>query len=217
MQLLVEHELALGDVAGQVGNRVGDVAGRHRQDGKLRQRARASADATRPLVERCEVAVEVAGIPSAARHLASSRGHLAHRLAVARDVGDDDENVAAEIEGEVLGDRQGDPRRRDALDERVLDSVHEEDDVADRGALLEDVADIGGVRVGDADRGEDDGEGLVLRDARLRRHLSRELEVRQSADGEDRQLLATDERGKAVDRGDPGQDRHRAASRGTRG
>ena len=35
----VEHDLALGDVAGQIGDRVADVVGRHGQDRQLRDRA----------------------------------------------------------------------------------------------------------------------------------------------------------------------------------
>ena len=63
-----------------------------------------------------------------------------------------------------------------------------------------------GVGVRHADRGEDDGERLVA-GARLRRDLGGELEVRQAADREDRQLLAAHERGEPVDRGDAGEDR----------
>jgi hypothetical protein len=37
-----EHDLALGDVAGEVGDRVRDVVGGHRQDRELRQRPRVS-------------------------------------------------------------------------------------------------------------------------------------------------------------------------------
>ena len=83
---------------------------------------------------RGEVAVEVAGIGAPAGDLAAGRRDLAHRLAVAGHVGQHDEHVLAEVEGEVLGDGERDPRGEDPLDDRVVGGVEEQRQVAGGGA-----------------------------------------------------------------------------------
>ena len=94
----------------------------------------------------------------------------------------------------------------DTLDQGIVDGVHEQHEVTGGGPLLQDVPDLRRVGVGDAHRCEHDCEGRILRHTCVGRHLRRELEVGQAADGEDRQLLAADERGQTIDRGHPGQD-----------
>ena len=50
-ELALEHDLPLGDVAGQVGHGVRDVVGRHGEDGHLRDGAFAAVDAAGALVD----------------------------------------------------------------------------------------------------------------------------------------------------------------------
>ena len=78
-----EDDLAFGDVAGQVGHRVGDVAAGHRQHGQDRDRAGPAVDLAAALVERSQVAVEIAGIGAASRDFAARGRDFPHRLGVA--------------------------------------------------------------------------------------------------------------------------------------
>ena len=206
MQFAGQYELALRDVAGEIGDRVGDVATRHRQHGQHGHRPRQAANASAALVEGGEVAVQVAGVRAASRDLASCGGHLAQRLAVAGHVRHDDEHVAAKVEGQVLGDGERDARRQDALDDGIVGGVHEQHELSRARTLLEPVPDGGGVGMGQAHRREHDAERIAA-DAGLCRNLRGELEVRQAGSGEDRQLLPADERGHPVYRGHPRDDR----------
>ena len=67
--------------------------------------------------------------------------------------------MPAEVEREVLGDREREPGREDPLDDRVVGGVEEQREVAGGGALLQRLADHGGVGVRDPDGGEDDANG----------------------------------------------------------
>ena len=201
-----KHDLALGDVAGEIRHGMGDVAGGHGQHRQHGHRAGPAADAPAPLVQRGEVAVQVAGVGPPAGHLASRRRDLAQRFGVAGHVGEHDEHVPVEFEREVFGDGQRDAWRQDPLDHRVVGGVEQQQQLAGRGALLEGGANGIRVGVGEPHRGEDDAERLVAR-GRLGGDLGGEFEVRQPGDREDRQLLTADERGERVDRGDAGQDR----------
>ena len=68
VQLATEHELPLGDVAGEIGNGVRDVVVGHGEHGDLRHRSRPSVHHPGPLVQRGEVSVHVPGESAAARH-----------------------------------------------------------------------------------------------------------------------------------------------------
>ena len=142
---------------------MGDVAGGHRQHRHLRQRAGPALDASGALVQGREVAVEVAGIPAPARNLAARRRHLADRLRIAGHVRDDDQDVAAELERQMLGDRERDARRDDPLDKRIVGGVEQQRQVACLRALLERVAHSHRVGARDADGCEHDGERRLPR------------------------------------------------------
>ena len=134
LDLPVENDLSLGDVAGQVRNRVREISGRHRDDRQLRERARTAADAAGALEDRREVAVEVAGIALAARHFAGGRGGFPERLAVVGHVVDDHEHVVAQVEGQVLGGGQRASGSDQALGRRVIGRVEERDDARQSAA-----------------------------------------------------------------------------------
>ena len=115
--------------------------------------------------------------------------------------------MPAQVEGQVLGDGQRDPGRRDPLDERVVGRVEDEHEIARGEARVELEADHRRVRVRDAHGAEDDRERLVVASRPgLRGNLGRQLQVGKAADREDRQLLPADERGQPVDRGHAGED-----------
>ena len=200
-----QHDLALGDVPGQVRHRVGDVPARHRQHGHDRDRAGHPADAAAALVQGCEVAVQVSGVGAPPGDLATRRGHLANGLAVAGHVGHDHEHVAAADEGEVLGDGESDARGEDALDHRVVGGVDEQDELVAGGPLLQRVAHGVRIRMGQPHPREDDAERLAAGGC-LGRGLRRQLQVGQPGHGEHRELLPPHEGGERVDRGDARED-----------
>ena len=168
-----------------------------------------SADAPGPLEQRREIGVHVAGIAAPPGNLFARRRELAQRLAVARDVGEDDEHVQPAFEGEVLGDGQRRTRRQQPFDGGILGDVEEQDRSLERRALGEARAEEAGLALGHAHRGEDDDElvgGIAPGHGRLRGDLRGELGGRQAEAGEDRQLLPAHERVEAVDRRDAGLD-----------
>ena len=153
--------------------------------------------------------VHVAGIAAPSRDLLARRRELAQRLAVARDVGEDDEHVEPPLEREVLGDGQRRTRRQQPLDRGIFGDVEEENRSLERRALGEARAEEAGLALGHAHRGEDDDElvgSVAPGHGRLRGDLRGELGGRQAEAGEDRQLLPAHERVQAVDRRDPGLD-----------
>ena len=116
---------------------MGDVPGGHGQHRQHGHRSGPAADPPAALVERGQVAVQVAGVGAPAGHLAARGGHLAHRLGVAGHVGQHDQHVPAELEGQVLGDGERDPRGEDPLDHRVVGGVEQQHQLPGRGALLQ--------------------------------------------------------------------------------
>src|SRR3989304_1755710 len=78
-------------------------------------------------------------------------------------------------------------------DEGIVGGVDEEREISCCGALLEHVTHHRRVGIRDPHRRKHDREGLAPR-RRLRGDLRRELQVGKAADGEDRELLAAEER-----------------------
>ncbi len=69
MQLPLDVDLSLGDVASQIGDRVSDIVIRHSQDRNLRDRAVSTGHTTCPLVDCRQICVHITWETSAARHL----------------------------------------------------------------------------------------------------------------------------------------------------
>src|SRR3989454_2656190 len=150
-EFATEEDLSLGDVARQVGNGVGDVVARHREDGHLGDAAALPFDSARTLVVGGEVSVEVTGEALPSRDFLSGGGDFAQRFRVRGDVGDDDEDVHPELEGEVLGGGEGDSGGDNALDGGVVREVEVEDAPADSSRLLQSLLEERGLSVRDAD------------------------------------------------------------------
>ena len=74
------------------------------------------------------------------RRIPCGCSHLAQSVGVGGHIGQDHQNVQIALVRQVLGRRQGQPRRDDALDRRVIREVKEERRALHRAALLEIVA-----------------------------------------------------------------------------
>ncbi len=208
MQLTRQHDLALGDIAGQVGNGMGHVVVGHGHDHQLSHRSRPTMNTAGPFVDRRQVGVHVSGVAASTRHLLAGRRHLAQGLAVVRHVGEDHEHVEVPLEGEVLGDGQRHPRREQSLDRRIVGQIEEQDGPVELSRLLQVRTKEGSLAMRDAHCGEDDHEVLMLgaTDRRSCRDIGGELIGRQSEPREDRQLLTAHQRVEPVDRRDAGLD-----------
>ena len=204
VQLAREDDLPLGDVAREVGDRVGLIVLGHGEDGNLRDRTFFAADAARPLVHGGEVGVQIARIAAAAGHFPARGGNLAQGLGVIGDVRKNHQNVHILFEGEVFGGGERHARRGDALDGRVVRQVHEQHSALN-GARAPEIADEE-IRLfkRDADRAEDHGEivRLLAEHFRLAGNLRGQVGVRQARAGEHRQFLPAHQRVQPIDGGD---------------
>nr|WP_237108779.1 hypothetical protein [Nonomuraea sp. MG754425] len=165
-----------------------------------------SPDAATPLVDGGQVAVEVAGVGAAGRDLPAGGGDLAQGFAVARHVGQHDENVPPQGERQMLGDGQRDAGREQPFDHGVAGEVEQQRQLRGRRAPLEDAAHGGRVAMGQSHGSEDDAERRAA-GVGLGGDLGGEFQVGQAALGEDGQLLAADQGGQRVDGGDAGDHR----------
>ena len=104
---------------------------------------------------------------------------------------------------QILGSCQRDLRCDQTLDNRVISQVEEHRDVARYAALLKCLAEILRDIVLDAHRGKYDTELAlrVLSDVRLLHNLCRQLIMRKTVAGENRQLLAANQSCQSVDSG----------------
>ena len=136
-QIAVQHDLAFGDVAGQVGHRMADVVGGHRQNRNLRDRAGRAFDAAGAFVKAREVGIEIAGITFAAGDFAARRADFAQALAVVRHVRQQHEHVLAAVERQMLGQRQRHARRQQPLDARRIGQREEHHRAGQRAGVLE--------------------------------------------------------------------------------
>ena len=183
--MLVQHDLALGDVARQVGDGVGDVVVGHGEDGHLGHGPGQPLDHARPLVEGGQIGVQVGGEALPGGDLPLGGGELPHGLAVGGHVGHDDQHVVPVGEGQVLRGGEGAAGGEDPLDDGVGGQVEEHDHPLEGPGLLKvPPEELGGV-VLDAHGGEHDGElPVVPGHPGLAHHLGRQLIVGHAGAGE---------------------------------
>ena len=77
VEVAAKGNLALGNIASQVGYRMGDVVIGHGQDRNLGDRAFTRLDASRAFVERGQITIEIAGISFAAGNFTTDIRYLA--------------------------------------------------------------------------------------------------------------------------------------------
>eukprot|EP00050_Salpingoeca_kvevrii_P005899 m.286285 g.286285 ORF g.286285 m.286285 type:complete len:410 (+) comp11542_c0_seq1:188-1417(+) len=207
VQLTVNIDLALGNVARKIGNGVSDVIVGHSKNGKLRNRAVAALNATGALVDGGQIGVHVTGETTATGHLLTGSRDLAKGLGVRAHVGQNDEHVLLALVREVLGRRERQTRRNDTLDGRVVGKVEEERDTLHGAVLLEVLLEKAGRLHVDTHGSEHNGKRLVagvtravaavLDKAGLTANLGSNLVVGKTGSREDGNLLTA---GNAVHR-----------------
>ena len=207
VQVPRDRDLPFRNVPRQVRDRVGPVVVRDGHDRDLGDAALPAMDAARPLVHRGQVRVRVPGVSASAGDLFAGRPDLSERLRVVRHVRHDDEDVHADLVGEILRGGEGHSRGDEPLDRRVVGQVQEQDGAPKRPRAFEVVHEDAGLLMRDAHRRKHHAEGLLRpEDLRLAGNLQCDLVVRQARAREERQLLASNERVEPVDRRDAGLD-----------
>ncbi len=185
---------------------MGDVVVGHRHDRQQGERPGPAVDSPGPLEQGRQVRVQVAWVAAPAGDLLARCPELSERLAVRQDVGQDDEHVQPEVEGQVLAQGERTAGGEQAFDRRIVGQVEEEGEPVERSGTDERLAEEVRLAAGDPHRGEDGHEPLLAQDPGTSRDPGGELVGRQARPGEDRQLLAPDEARQEVDRADPGLD-----------
>src|SRR6266850_4524253 len=193
VEVPADVDLALGDVAREVGDGVGLVVRWHREYRYLGDGALPALYLAGPLVQGGEVGVGVPGEAPPTGDLVPCRGDLSQRLAVVGHVGEDDEDVGLPLVCEELRGGEREPGREDPLHRGVGGEVEEEDGPLEGASFLELADEVVGLLAGYSHRGEDHGE--ALRGAEhlcLPRDLRGEGVVREPAPGEDGEFLPPD-------------------------
>ena len=187
---------------------MGHVIVRHGQDRDLRHGTGFAAHHARALVERGKVGIQVARKSLSAGNFAFAGAELTQRLGVRRHVRHDDEDVHPLLEGQIFGGGQRAARRQNTLDDGIIREIQEHHDLLQHAGFVERTAEVFGHVVLRAHCGEDDTELFfsLVADAGLPRDLHGKLVVLHAGAGENRQLLAANQRHKRVDRRDTGVD-----------
>mmetsp|Transcript_38125 Transcript_38125/g.96425 ORF Transcript_38125/g.96425 Transcript_38125/m.96425 type:complete len:371 (-) Transcript_38125:560-1672(-) len=137
VQLAVNVDLALRDVAREIGDGVRDVVVGHGENGQLRDGALAALDTAGALVDGGQIRVHVAGVAAAAGHLLTGGRHLTQRVGVRGHVGQDDQHVVPAVVRQVLGGGERNAGRDDALNGGVVGQVQEQHGALQGAVLLE--------------------------------------------------------------------------------
>lgn len=209
VQHAVDKDLALGDISGQIRNRVRDIIVGHGQNGELGDGTVAAHDATGALVNGRQVGVHVTGVTAATGHFLTGGRDFTQGIGVGRHIGQNDEHVHVALVGEVLGGGQRETRRDDALNRGVVGQVQEEARALHRTVALKIFREEAGGFDVDTHGGKDDGKGLVgfvddrgagLDETGLTANLSSDIVVRETGSREEGNLLSTRNREVDVDR-----------------
>uniref|UniRef100_A0A2M4D215 Putative secreted protein n=1 Tax=Anopheles darlingi TaxID=43151 RepID=A0A2M4D215_ANODA len=214
VQLTIDVDLTLGNVTGQIGNRMGDIVVRHSQNGDLGDRTVAALDTSGTLVDGGQIGVHVTGETTTSGYLLTGSRHLTQSLSVRGHVGQDDQHVLLALIGQELGGRQRQTGRNDTLDGRIVGQVQEQAHVLHGTVLFEVLLEESGRLHVHTHSGEHDGKVvLVLIQHRLTRllhqtglttDLGSDFVVRQTGSREDGNLLSTGDRVHHIDGRDTG-------------
>ena len=206
VELPRQHELAFGDVAREIRNRMSDVVVRHGQYWDLSHRSRTILQYAGALEQRGKVTVHVTGESSAAGDLLPCRRDLAERLAVVGNIRHDHEYMHPGLEGQELGLGQSNPGSLETLDRRISGLVQVQDASLHRPAPLDTVDEGVGLARGDPDPDEQHGKRFPLRRPGSCDDLRRQFQGGETGSREDRQFLSPHQGIHPVDGRDPGFD-----------
>ena len=191
--------LTLGDIAGVVGHRVGDVVAGHGGDAQDGDGARA-VEVNGLLIPGSQAAVEVAGVAAVGGHLFHGDGHFLLGVGVVGHIGQQHQDLLA-LQGELLGHGQGHIGHQGALDDGVRGGVDEHHRAAHGAAPLQGVPEEEVVVILEAHAAQDDDVNLGLHG-----DPGQQLVVGLAGHREDGQLLALHQGVEEVDHGDAGAD-----------
>ena len=207
VQFAGKDNLPLRDVSCQVGNRMSLVIFRHGQDRNHGNGAGLASLATRALIHGCKVGIHITRITAASRNFLAGCGDFAKRIRIVCDVRQDDKDMHIFLKCQIFRCREGHARCGNTLDGRVIGEVDEQHRPVNRPGFLKRFLEEIRFFERDAHRGKHNSKLLIRSaDPGLARDLRSQLCMRQAGCGEDRKLLASDQRIQAVDGGNTGLD-----------
>ena len=118
-----QDDLPFRDISGKVGDRMRFVVFRHGQNGDLRDRSALSLYPAGTFVHGRKVGIQISGVTPSTRNFLSRSGNFAKRFAVIGDIGDDNQNVHAEVICQIFRRSERHFRRGDTLDGGVVRQV----------------------------------------------------------------------------------------------
>ena len=118
--MAVHIDLALSNIARQVGDGMRHVVVWHGQNGNLCDRTIAALDTTCTLVDRRQVRVHVTWITATAWHFLTRSRHLTERIRIRRHVCHHNKDMLLKLIRKVFGRRERKTWRNNTLDGRVI-------------------------------------------------------------------------------------------------
>ena len=209
VKLTVQNDLTLGDVSGQVRDRVGDIVVGHGQNRDLGYRTVHTLHDTGALIKSSQFTVQITRITFSGRNLSFGGGNLTHGLGERSHIGKNYQDMHAFLKSKVLSGSQRYLRSDQSLNYRIVCQVQIHDNVVGNAALLEGLAEEVCHIVFNAHSRENNSEFLIgsrVSQGSLFYDLSCQTVMGKSVSGEDRQLLTSDQSSQSVDGGNTGTD-----------
>ena len=206
IQRTIQNDLSLGDISGQVGDRMGDVIVGHGENRQLRHRAFHSPHDTCTLIDGRQLAVKITRKTFPARDFSLGGGYLTHGLSKGSHIRQNNKYMHMLLKGQIFRHGQRHLRSDETLHHRIVGQIQEHGHVVGHAALLKGMPEEVRHVMLDAHGGKNDGKLLirVLAQRRLFYNLGGQLIMWQTVAGENRQLLSADQRCQSVDGGDSG-------------
>ena len=211
---VVNEDLALGDIAGEIGDRMGDIGVGHSKNGQLGDGTIGTADTTGSLVNSGEIGVHVTWVTTTAWHFFSGGRDLTKSVGVGGHISENGEHMHLLGVSQVLGSGQSETRRDDSLNGGIVSQVHEQHDTVHGAVNLEiGLEETSSLHI-DTHSGEHKGEVLlrmimnilVLDQGGLTTNLGTDGVMGETGGREERNLLATGDGVHDIDGGDTGLD-----------
>src|SRR5699024_1106040 len=157
----VKHDLSLRDISSQVRDRVSDIVVRHGKDRKLCHGAFHALHDAGALIDRRQLAVQIAREAFTAGDLSFGGGDLTHCLGERSHIRQDDKDMHVLLKGQIFGHCKRHLRGDQTLHDRIVRKVQEHCDMVRNAAFLKGVPEEIRNVVLYAHGGEHDGELLI--------------------------------------------------------